>query len=163
MDRKIISIGIASTFLLIALFSVPAVGMKLEKTNSSWIKIIKPKNGANIHFPIVLESEGSDNIDFVFYSLMYKETWYSSDFWKAEEPPYRLELTKDKISDMGISLEYGSQIKLYASAYRTEGCTSYEIARSEIIEVRITKNRPVNFLEDLFVKFPLLQQLFNLR
>jgi hypothetical protein len=163
MKKKLISIGIIGTFLLTSILGVSVVGMKIGKTDDPWIEITQPDNEEKLSFPILIESRGSSDIDFVLYAFCYRGEWFSSTLWKAENPPYSFLFTKSHLLQFGVFVESG-QLKIIAAAYKnSDNGGFYRIAESEVVEIVIEKrSRPVFLIEDIFSQFPVLSRLIKL-
>lgn len=158
MNKKIIAIGIISMFLLTGLTTVSAVEIETKNGGDSWIKITKPTDGSAVRLPLVIESEGSDDIGEVRYGFYIRGAWT----WgrARKNPPYRLIWTTNSLSP-------GEEFKIHASGYEVdENGGRHNIADTEIT-LSVKKSRSVHLafprLLDLFPNvFPILRLLLKL-
>ena len=100
-----------------------------DDNETSWLEITKPIEGSTVGSPVICESQGSDDIDFVEYGFHHDGYWEGSVFYRAYEPPYHYEWDE--------TLEPGEPIKIRASAYiyTNNRSGTLRIATADIVEV----------------------------
>ena len=159
MKRKIMAIGIICTFLLTGLLSMSCVGLKIEKTNDTYIELIKPKDGDTI-IPIgfnnfvICQAIASDDVDHVTYRFQTK--YGEDDSWgyagELKEPPYHFVWNPKGLGP-------GDWIMVKATGWVKHGTYYSGDAQTEWVTISIAKSRQVTLLQNLFARLPLLQLL----
>jgi len=109
--------------------------------NDSFVKIINPVDGSKVNVPIILQSEASDDVDYVQYALTDGEgIFHGSNDWKSEKKPnFDFTFSKLLLFLNGIQLKKGDIISLIAFGYKYTPHGSSLVDVSPEIDVEIKK------------------------
>ncbi len=138
---------IKETSVLLSLTLIVSSFVALAATNTGfstsskmeqilWIKITTPINGSFVKMSLVIQANGSSDIDEVMYSFCAdfrgdgNYLWSGGVNWTTYTPPYQLMVN--------FSLPHNSTLTILAYAYKySESDNCYLITRSNLVTVKI--------------------------
>lgn len=138
---------IKETSVLLSLTLIVSSFVALAATNTGfstssemeqilWIKITTPINSSFVKMPLVIQANGSSDIDEVMYYFCAdfrgdgNYLWSGDINWTAYAPPYQLMVN--------FSLPHNSTLTILAYAYKhSESNNCNLITRSNLVTVRI--------------------------